>query len=622
MRDLPGYIPPGVRYVIDISDIGIEILPPGFTMPAVKSATSLDMQVPADDPANPEAQDKQYRRRGAVTVRAELRPLATIPAADGTINAGDYTLTIIDPWSRLYRLELASPRASWATTLASGAGDSFSIALGLVTLNNVAGVFTVAMIGHLITITGSTSPANDGTFLVRDQPSSTKIRYVNVNAVAEAFAGNWSVSQSNLKGAIFAASNPSGEHDAIIFDSTNTTLWLTLSDRSGSRPAASIRPPYVIKEQSASLFGHSANDGTGGGSLNVFNLNSFAWNGIKFNNYTTTPATGVAEACMGVRAPNALYSFSYCDFASLVIFQGGAQYRQIYEVCYFHGDEGGGARIEMGGATPTINSCFFNGVTNWGTTPGSGYIAMSDSVCERFTFPLGDTRPLSAGNFNPPTAQVGGGLDLYTKYVWSRNNKTHAILLRGSGALEFTRADSSPGDSIRVERPMGPIALTNVRAENPGSGIALNLVSDARVTFNDLSSLLGGVGAGQGDYKVGGNPAATTGVAGESFAALVAENDCVPFLPPKAFNADAGADDFACPAHGFASGDGPMRIDAAFTPELSTTTDYWIIRTGIDRFQLAASRSEALAGAIIPFTVNGASTIRTRPSTSCTLAKA
>jgi len=74
-----------------------------------------------------------------------------------------------------------------------GTGDSFAFASPTVTLTDSAGDFTADMVGRAITISGSTSPGNDGTFIITSRISSTQITYDNASGVAEAFTGAWSV---------------------------------------------------------------------------------------------------------------------------------------------------------------------------------------------------------------------------------------------------------------------------------------------------------------------------------------------------------------------------------------------------------------------------------------------
>jgi hypothetical protein len=44
-----------------------------------------------------------------------------------------------------------------------------------------------------VTITGATTPANNGTFLITSYTSPTVIGYLNASGVAEAFPGAWGV---------------------------------------------------------------------------------------------------------------------------------------------------------------------------------------------------------------------------------------------------------------------------------------------------------------------------------------------------------------------------------------------------------------------------------------------
>lgn len=83
-----------------------------------------------------------------------------------------------------------------------GTGDSFTAALGIVTLEDAAGLFTTAMIGNTVCIAGSTTPANNGTFIILSRPSTTQITYANAAGVTEAFAGTWKIGVPKLTGTI------------------------------------------------------------------------------------------------------------------------------------------------------------------------------------------------------------------------------------------------------------------------------------------------------------------------------------------------------------------------------------------------------------------------------------
>lgn len=76
----------------------------------------------------------------------------------------------------------------------NGAGDSFAFdGVNLVTLTDAGAAFNQLMIGTTITIAGSTTPANNGTFTILDVLSTTQVTYTNALGVAEAFAGTWTL---------------------------------------------------------------------------------------------------------------------------------------------------------------------------------------------------------------------------------------------------------------------------------------------------------------------------------------------------------------------------------------------------------------------------------------------
>jgi hypothetical protein len=77
----------------------------------------------------------------------------------------------------------------------NGVGDSFAFSTPTVTLTDAAGLFTADMDGKEITITNSTTPANDGTFVLT-YISSTQVSWSNASGVAEAFTGEWSVNMA------------------------------------------------------------------------------------------------------------------------------------------------------------------------------------------------------------------------------------------------------------------------------------------------------------------------------------------------------------------------------------------------------------------------------------------
>lgn len=75
--------------------------------------------------------------------------------------------------------------------IAQGAGDSFTVAAGVVTLADAAALFLAAHVGMDITIAGSTTAANDGTYRITARPTAGSITWANAAGVAEAFTGTW-----------------------------------------------------------------------------------------------------------------------------------------------------------------------------------------------------------------------------------------------------------------------------------------------------------------------------------------------------------------------------------------------------------------------------------------------
>lgn len=63
-------------------------------------------------------------------------------------------------------------------------------------------------------------------------------------------------------------------------------------------------------------------------------------------------------------------------------------------------------------------------------------------------------------------------------------------------------------------------------------------------------------------------------------------------------------------AHGFYTGDGPVRVSAAVIPAgYSETTEYWVIRVSANTLKLAASRADALAGTAVAITTDGTTVV-------------
>jgi hypothetical protein len=72
--------------------------------------------------------------------------------------------------------------------------------------------------------------------------------------------------------------------------------------------------------------------------------------------------------------------------------------------------------------------------------------------------------------------------------------------------------------------------------------------------------------------------------------------------------ADAGTEKFTITGHPYATGDGPYLLAGTTLPSgVNTSTPYWIIKTGVNDFQLALSYADATASPAVPvlITTNG-----------------
>jgi hypothetical protein len=75
----------------------------------------------------------------------------------------------------------------------TGTGDSIGGAAPAMTLTDTGALFSPAMVGLNITITGATTAANNGTFLITNYINMNTIEFTNASGVAEVFPGTWGV---------------------------------------------------------------------------------------------------------------------------------------------------------------------------------------------------------------------------------------------------------------------------------------------------------------------------------------------------------------------------------------------------------------------------------------------
>lgn len=85
----------------------------------------------------------------------------------------------------------------------TGVGDAIGGAAPNMILTDAAALFAVTDTGKYVTITGSTSPVNDGTFVITAFGGPTNITYTNPVGVVEAFAGEWFISAQQPAGRMF-----------------------------------------------------------------------------------------------------------------------------------------------------------------------------------------------------------------------------------------------------------------------------------------------------------------------------------------------------------------------------------------------------------------------------------
>jgi hypothetical protein len=80
VRDVPLVIPAGSRYIVDITGIGIEVLPADYAMPTIKSSKN--------GLASNFTQGTHFPWQTALDIVATPQPASTVPLADTTIAAG------------------------------------------------------------------------------------------------------------------------------------------------------------------------------------------------------------------------------------------------------------------------------------------------------------------------------------------------------------------------------------------------------------------------------------------------------------------------------------------------------------------------------------------------------
>jgi hypothetical protein len=108
--DVPSIIPAGVRYVVDITGIGLEVLPPNYQFPPIITAQTVTLDL----------SDPDFITIEGLDVIARPQPMAGIPLADTLIAPADVLSVVTDPSDLMVTVTLNAPRASWAANALRG----------------------------------------------------------------------------------------------------------------------------------------------------------------------------------------------------------------------------------------------------------------------------------------------------------------------------------------------------------------------------------------------------------------------------------------------------------------------------------------------------------------------
>jgi hypothetical protein len=226
-------------------------------------------------------------------------------SAVATISPGVHRVSVYGTLAFPTTPEVVLATGHWLfVSLVAGAtstGDNFTGIAPTITLNDATGAaFTDADIGKWIGITGATTPANNGVFLVTAVPSATSLTFFNGLGVSEAFPGTWQLYTENdffldsvpvLTGALAAPPITSGTGDAF----TKAGSIITLTDAAGLFLASHVGKHILIAGS------------TTAGNNGVFVVTTFVGaTQIKYVN-----AAGFAEPYGGAWSIGlALYSFN------------------------------------------------------------------------------------------------------------------------------------------------------------------------------------------------------------------------------------------------------------------------------------------------------------------------
>ena len=115
IRDVPSVIPAGYVYTVDITGIGVEVLPPDYEIPAIFAPSSFQLsdEIGGSVPF-------PFGYGASFNIRAFPQPATNIPLADTSVPAADVIAFAQDPYSNLVTIQVAPPRASWAANAVAG----------------------------------------------------------------------------------------------------------------------------------------------------------------------------------------------------------------------------------------------------------------------------------------------------------------------------------------------------------------------------------------------------------------------------------------------------------------------------------------------------------------------
>jgi hypothetical protein len=422
------------------------------------------------------------------------------------------------PFSLLIGAGTASEEVVTVTGRSTGTGDSFAFASPTVTLTCAAASYVASMINSFIQISGATSSGNDGIFPVTAVPGGTQISFENLNGVAEAFTGTWTILNALEVSAL------ANNHDGL--KPSSKVSELTKVEGGGTVltlvSTAHFPATGIVRVQDPGLAGplelveYFDNDVDN----NVLQLKT------KLLNTYTLAAASVTVMRSGAKAQLAQVQVKGVDWEIFETMERTLQiyipttldYNRILDVSYLHDDKTtnpastiytGGATagdttlklvdasnfptagsIQIGGATP--EKIGFNRIDRFATTimptafKATGVIqsVAKANLVDTETFTIDDgTNPASVFEFDlPPNGTVGITVDV------SADTTAEEV------ALTIRDAINGVGAGLRITAWINPADDTQVLLRNDAFGATGNTASSDTVVFAGftVSNMTGG----------------------------------------------------------------------------------------------------------------------------------